>query len=1072
MPNGVWQRFDFGKQIRLEKGKYKLKMFKIGKNADWRWGRLMYTAPGSEKVPYRVISGNFGYLYSLTEKIRNTQFNNNEMSGEFKKVKYTRALDSDGISIFLKHYAEKKGRIKPVFVVDGNELHLPKTPHPLGTDISYEWGGIQYLTEDGLLNYINGDNPPVVVYVKRDYQKAILASQYASLINGILIVEGSNLDKDENYLGRNVVGIGFCKEGITCSKIIKDIGDIQQEIIGIIRDKYPKAGNNGEFVYPDKMILINPNDISDYYCELINYEPDDFKLPLGNGINEQVYQGILDRQIPPENYGFSSPQEINEWGKVNYGFCRDSLSAVQLATVKDEVIIFSGTSPGPGKYLYGKKGVLTHERIKETEEGIMNIAESIKDTINEESVNLFEPEFLTYVGSPISIPFSYSTGISINDPRKSLDIYYADNNDDQIPDKAIGRILGISVAADSSYVARAIYLSKEDVKRKKFLILEQLYPYVSVGWLSIADSLKKAGNDVSCFMSLDNIYLFYNNPEELPCTSLAFEYRDNIKSAYEKSDIIISDTHGNRNGCGIVGFTEQELLFSKDKVGFSNSGLYIGDSCLVSAYYVIVDPLDPEVCKTARCMDSELDRLFAPAVLKKGAIGIVASTDNLEVKDSPFTGVASSELMLRALLAKGEIYQGNIIKSKLEFAPKQFFGDYVLLGDPTVKIMVNKQDIPYYNLGHLIFNTYVFKDGIFSVSNVFNFNNNPKEIKPAKFLLKEYKTKLKPLNKILSEDEKVKCSNSMDSKTCEIFYPYKNPQLLWTTPLYETKDKNSVYYTYMIPTNSLGNVFNSEENSNIIYDEPENIGVLAEFKVGGKQVISDIKLASSFGSGDIRRSLSKKDSADAVLDSENILYFFIPNPREDDISFDAKLDVNGENILSPRGCEQYEKSMTCSYSIIPTETGKFEITGKLNINDVEKIKKFTLYVGRYDYITLLELYLYENDINDRAGFGNFKRSKSSAIGIFIKAIGGFKAVPGIIPNLFRINPDNSRTAVEDVISLDNCAIEKYDEAFNYHCLYKVGYLDVGKYEVEFNINPNIDGIKPFTKSRSVVVKDE
>jgi hypothetical protein len=87
-----------------------------------------------------------------------------------------------------------------------------------------------------------------VVYVEDDYELALLASTYASLINAPLIIQGTTYDSARIFSGRNVICIGTTTlNGGSCS---------EQYNLEQLQDRYKSETNT------DKIILVNPIDWS------------------------------------------------------------------------------------------------------------------------------------------------------------------------------------------------------------------------------------------------------------------------------------------------------------------------------------------------------------------------------------------------------------------------------------------------------------------------------------------------------------------------------------------------------------------------------------------------------------------------------------------------------------------------------------------------------------------------------------------------------------------------------------------------------------------------------------------
>ena len=98
-----------------------------------------------------------------------------------------------------------------------------------------------------------------IVYVEANYEKSLLASTYASLINAPLIIKGTSADDENTFQGREAILVGSvsCPSGATC----KEKYSLEQ-----LQQKYVEETNT------DKIILVNPNDLSIKVTE--NFSPE------------------------------------------------------------------------------------------------------------------------------------------------------------------------------------------------------------------------------------------------------------------------------------------------------------------------------------------------------------------------------------------------------------------------------------------------------------------------------------------------------------------------------------------------------------------------------------------------------------------------------------------------------------------------------------------------------------------------------------------------------------------------------------------------------------------------------
>jgi hypothetical protein len=149
-------------------------------------------------------------------------------------------FDIDSIIYFMQQYNPDKVTIIGVTPQSLDNL-LIASPD-LGVGLQVE--DIQRISVDDYLSYWQSFNK--VIYVDDDYELALLASTYASLINAPLIIQGTVHDSANIFSGRNVVCIGsVTPAGSSCSETY-NLGQLQQ--------KYVERTNT------DKVILVNPDD--------------------------------------------------------------------------------------------------------------------------------------------------------------------------------------------------------------------------------------------------------------------------------------------------------------------------------------------------------------------------------------------------------------------------------------------------------------------------------------------------------------------------------------------------------------------------------------------------------------------------------------------------------------------------------------------------------------------------------------------------------------------------------------------------------------------------------------------
>ncbi len=151
------------------------------------------------------------------------------------------SFDADSIIYFLQQYQPERLTITGETSVELDNLFIAEPE--LGAGLSVE--KIQRINLNDYLSYWDSFNS--VVYVENNYELALLASTYASLINSPLIIRGSSLDMPIVFEGRKIVCIGNIPSSVACNEQY-DLESLQKKYVDKTRT--------------DKIILINPADDS------------------------------------------------------------------------------------------------------------------------------------------------------------------------------------------------------------------------------------------------------------------------------------------------------------------------------------------------------------------------------------------------------------------------------------------------------------------------------------------------------------------------------------------------------------------------------------------------------------------------------------------------------------------------------------------------------------------------------------------------------------------------------------------------------------------------------------------
>jgi len=147
-------------------------------------------------------------------------------------------FDADSIIYFMQQYSPNKVTIIGEIPQELNNLLIAQQEH--GAGLSQEQ--IQRISVNDCLSY--WESYTDVVYVEDNYELALIASTYASLINTPLIIQGTSLDSDNVFTNKNVICVGNVDR--TCNENY-NLEQLQQ--------KYVDETNT------DKIILINPDDL-------------------------------------------------------------------------------------------------------------------------------------------------------------------------------------------------------------------------------------------------------------------------------------------------------------------------------------------------------------------------------------------------------------------------------------------------------------------------------------------------------------------------------------------------------------------------------------------------------------------------------------------------------------------------------------------------------------------------------------------------------------------------------------------------------------------------------------------
>ncbi|MBU3913544.1 MAG: right-handed parallel beta-helix repeat-containing protein [Nanoarchaeota archaeon] len=150
-------------------------------------------------------------------------------------------IDADSAIYFMQQYSPSRLTIIGNTSQELDNLLIAAPELGAGLQSSQ----IQRVNPEDYLNYWKSYDK--VVYVEDDYELALLASAYASLINVPLIIQGTENDADSVFNGKSLICVGSVSPSQGCNETY-NLEQLQQRYYNLTGTK--------------KLILVNPNDIN------------------------------------------------------------------------------------------------------------------------------------------------------------------------------------------------------------------------------------------------------------------------------------------------------------------------------------------------------------------------------------------------------------------------------------------------------------------------------------------------------------------------------------------------------------------------------------------------------------------------------------------------------------------------------------------------------------------------------------------------------------------------------------------------------------------------------------------
>ncbi|MBE9573447.1 MAG: hypothetical protein IMF11_22685 [Proteobacteria bacterium] len=307
-------------------------------------------------------------------------------------------IDADSIIHFLQQYRPQR-----VTVVGKlpKKIALLVASHPsIRFGAGLRFTQLKFITPDDYLSYWKKFDS--VVYVSDDYDTALMAATYASLINVPLIIKNSELDTSANLKGKRIICIGKMPPSIRCVASYKKSALMKHYL---------------ELTGTRNLVLVNSKDLKIGISG--SFQPEKTPLPIGTT------------------------------------FSKLSLGAPILASAKHALLLsvnLDANDCGPYEGTSNEQFIDTDDYVKKTLQDLYGWYH-LPTPSQPDTHTKIKPRFLTIVASPKAIPYWSDCN---NSRSGAADWQYGSiNNED--PLLHVGRIYSITISGVSAYIARALF---------------------------------------------------------------------------------------------------------------------------------------------------------------------------------------------------------------------------------------------------------------------------------------------------------------------------------------------------------------------------------------------------------------------------------------------------------------------------------------------------------------------------------------------------------------------------------------------------------------------------------------
>jgi hypothetical protein len=441
------------------------------------------------------------------------------------------SYDIDAIIDFLQKYEASKIYIVGDTPSSFDDVLISQEPMGIGLD---EENLIRISSEEYIKFWKDFND---IVYVEDNYSSALVASEYAALLNAPLIISETDSYFNNNFYGKNII------------------------CVGNVSPMYEKCDEN-----------YNYKELQEVYIKKTNTK-------------KTVITSYNDLDVIESYYSWL-PKLERSTGGVGDLVTKTSLISPFLASAKHEVLV-----PIKG----GDPEIWTDEDVYKTDKQIEEEMErlfNIKSLLSKEKDNYLEDFYITIVSSPESIDYSVNSSwlneIYENEYylQRSADQYVYSNFDNAtggMPNVNIGRIFGLTSSDYSSLVERTLFYDRIQKEDRASFIVTSVFEWLDKD--SIPNVVKKW-------------YEIFSEVHEYSSYTKSYYYADiyNFTAPLWKNNNIISfNDHGGYSFGGIFTFNLPKL---DNTVMFENACSTCSPG-LLNGNRVTAGPSEDSFCATS-----------------------------------------------------------------------------------------------------------------------------------------------------------------------------------------------------------------------------------------------------------------------------------------------------------------------------------------------------------------------------------------------------------------------------------------------------------------------------------------